>query len=121
MTPAIPGRCGTCHLWKHPSGDWEFDKLVFGNCDGIRHREAIRARAIEGLADVDRWSPGGVALMEAAMQAAKAFCTDASSYNADVYTQADFGCTLWEERRPDLPPPPDPYRGLNPMRYGAED
>lgn len=97
----MTGLCETCSLWDRAGPDWEFETLKLGKCQGVRFRYSIREEALVGKGpggeDLNQCDPEGEAAIEAAMQAAKAWVTDASGYSASLFTKADFGCVLHAE------------------------
>lgn len=67
--------CKSCKHWNREEG------FKFGECQRIKHD--FRADTDEPESCLDE----------------PAYTIDGSGYMAELRTQADFGCTLWEEKK----------------------
>jgi hypothetical protein len=88
--------CSECSHWEHAFDEPELERIGFGLCQKIiAHWKIEEAEA--------KKHPGlpGAALYHLELQAlkdAKAHVCDGSSYMAELRTQGDFGCTLFDPK-----------------------
>lgn len=91
--------CGTCTHWQAPGGeDWRNTvRLARLPGESLRELDARehRAEALFGECQA-------ITMLDTYGKQAEplplAYTRDASDYRADLFTQAEFGCSLWEAK-----------------------
>jgi len=91
----VTERCATCKHWLPPTeNDYGLEHRA--NKMGVRRCGA--APMFEDSYELvpDESEEGGVWVIPAKLQATTAFVQDGSSYQADLFTRAEHGCTMHE-------------------------
>ncbi len=90
----MTGLCATCRHWANPEPDYAYEEVTLGTCKAIPHRETLMQQSRLPGADWDTYEQ----TERVALAGALAIACDASGYNAQVKTQATFGCVLHEAK-----------------------
>jgi hypothetical protein len=85
--------CRSCRHWEHPRSDFtQTVEPAFGESTTETWKAAGEADQTYGSCLKIQMGP---ALLD---ELPLAICMDGSQYKADLFTQAGFGCALWEEK-----------------------
>jgi hypothetical protein len=85
--------CHQCRHWEGPCDDQRDWRRLFGLCKAIEHEMAVIDRLQEDIG----WDMA-CKKAESIMKMKGAYVTDASDYQASLYTKPDFYCSMFEVR-----------------------